>query len=367
MDFGIAKVLGAQGRTRTGATMGTPAYMAPEQIKGAKDVTARADIYALGVTFYEMLCGRTPFICGDDTDSDYMLMDAQVCLPPPDPRESYPAIPPAVVAPLLKALAKEPGDRFADVSEMRAALEAATGHQPEHQIVPPVAPAPAAVAAPVTHTEKKPWPLLGVGVAILALIGVGIAIWLLTGDTKQDEPAVATGAGTGETEEPAKAEEPSPSPASSPSNTVPDAAPARASAEQKLPTKKASAKGSPRRTRKRRKKLRRPPVKGGGRSPATREKQVSRPRSSYYLVRLMSVPSRAAVFKGKRKKIGRTPMTLKINPGQILRLKLAHGARKDTWITVAPTGDTTIDLTKRVVLDKKNYGGGIPGANPWIP
>ena len=134
MDFGIAKVLGAQGRTRTGASMGTPAYMAPEQIKGAKNVDARADLYALGVTIYEMLCGRVPFEAEQDTDSDFMLMQAQVHQDPPNPQEFYPGIPNPVVAVVLKALAKDPAARQQSVAELLEELERATGerhHDPD--------------------------------------------------------------------------------------------------------------------------------------------------------------------------------------------------------------------------------------------
>ena len=62
MDFGIAKILSEnEQRTVTGAKMGTPRYMAPEQIENARDVDERTDLYAIGLTLYELLCGRTPF------------------------------------------------------------------------------------------------------------------------------------------------------------------------------------------------------------------------------------------------------------------------------------------------------------------
>ena len=127
MDFGIAKVLGVGGRTRTGASMGTPAYMAPEQIKGAKHVDARADIYALGITIYDMLAGRTPFEAQVDTESDYELMSAQVQQAPPDPRSFYPAIPAHVVTVLMRALTKQPEQRLAGTREFLLALESAAG------------------------------------------------------------------------------------------------------------------------------------------------------------------------------------------------------------------------------------------------
>ncbi|NUM70071.1 MAG: SUMF1/EgtB/PvdO family nonheme iron enzyme [Ignavibacteriaceae bacterium] len=72
MDFGIAKVLGDRGLTRTGLKMGTVYYMSPEQVKADKDIDQRTDIYSLGITLYEMLSGTVPFT--KNTDSDFIVM-----------------------------------------------------------------------------------------------------------------------------------------------------------------------------------------------------------------------------------------------------------------------------------------------------
>lgn len=123
VDFGIAKIFGGANLTRTGTAMGTAAYMSPEQIKGAKDVDQRADIYSLGATFFEMLAGRPPFAGDDETDSDIEVRMAHLQQEPPDPRKFYPGIPGPAVAAVLRALAKDPSARFQDTAEMKEALQ----------------------------------------------------------------------------------------------------------------------------------------------------------------------------------------------------------------------------------------------------
>ncbi|MCX5893893.1 MAG: protein kinase [Deltaproteobacteria bacterium] len=120
MDFGIALNIEEGGRlTRTGHVMGTPHYMAPEQILG-QDVTFATDIYALGITLYEMITGRLPF----DSKSDYEVRIAQVNHPPPPPRSfGFPDITAELEEVLLKSLAKAPKDRFAGVGEFLQDLE----------------------------------------------------------------------------------------------------------------------------------------------------------------------------------------------------------------------------------------------------
>ena len=84
MDFGIAKLLQEnEQRTVTGTKLGTPKYMAPEQIENARDVDERADLYAIGLTMYEMLCGRTPF----EEYREFELMKAQLTMKPPSMRK----------------------------------------------------------------------------------------------------------------------------------------------------------------------------------------------------------------------------------------------------------------------------------------
>lgn len=119
MDFGIAKNLEATiGRTVTGAKMGTPRYMAPEQVENASAVDQRADIYALGLTLYEMLCARTPF----EDESDYGLLRAHLQKIPPPPSQYRKGIPSKLEALVLTALEKNPDHRFATADAFSNAL-----------------------------------------------------------------------------------------------------------------------------------------------------------------------------------------------------------------------------------------------------
>ncbi len=117
MDFGIAKIVGSQRHTATGAVVGTAMYMSPEQIKGEQP-DRRTDIYSLGVTLFEMVGGRPPF----EADSAMTLMMMHMNDPVPNARSLNPDVPDALVAVINKALAKNPDQRFQTAAQMAAAL-----------------------------------------------------------------------------------------------------------------------------------------------------------------------------------------------------------------------------------------------------
>jgi hypothetical protein len=118
MDFGIAKVVGDRGLTRTGVQLGTVFYMSPEQVKG-KTADIRSDIYALGVTLYELLTAHVPF----NAASEYDVLTDHVNTAPPLPSTHNANIPKGIESIVLKALEKKPEDRFQTVAEFSEALD----------------------------------------------------------------------------------------------------------------------------------------------------------------------------------------------------------------------------------------------------
>jgi serine/threonine-protein kinase len=123
LDFGIAKlapgpIASGSVRTRTGAVLGTPLYMSPEQCRGTREIDRRADVYALGVILYEMVCGRPPFF----SEGFGELAHLHISVPPPPPRQHVPGLPREVEQALLRALEKEPDARFSSMNELYRAL-----------------------------------------------------------------------------------------------------------------------------------------------------------------------------------------------------------------------------------------------------
>jgi serine/threonine-protein kinase len=121
-DFGIALAAGVPKLTLTGVALGSLYYLSPEQVRSGT-VDARSDLYSLGVTFYETVTGKRPI----EGDTEYSIMNAHVQQAPVPPVEWRPDLPPAMSAVILKALAKNPAERFQSANEFQAALRAAAG------------------------------------------------------------------------------------------------------------------------------------------------------------------------------------------------------------------------------------------------
>ena len=118
MDFGIARVSGTEHLTSVGFMMGTPAYMAPEQVLG-QEIDARADVYAMGVVFFRLLSGQLPF----KGDTPFAMAQAQVNAPPTPIGTLRGDLPGWVEGVVMRALEKQPADRYQSAAEFHETLE----------------------------------------------------------------------------------------------------------------------------------------------------------------------------------------------------------------------------------------------------
>ncbi len=245
MDFGIVKAAQESKLTATGASIGTPHYMAPEQVQGT-GVDARTDEYALGIIAFEMLTGRVPF----DGDTTTAILFKQVHEPPPSVTACCPDLPPAIEAVLNRVMIKSPAERYASCREFVGALEQALG-QPATQpvTVPQPVPPPIAVTQPFkTPTEPKPKPqpaprpvvppllLAGVGIVALVLVALIVVAVSRGGGSAQVTTPTAIAA-IQPTSAPANTVIPAATQTPAPTNTlVPSATPTRQPTETPSPT-----------------------------------------------------------------------------------------------------------------------------------
>jgi len=118
-DFGIARI-GSSALTRSGVMMGTSSYLSPEQAQG-RSADERSDVYSAGVVLFEMLTGKLPF----RGDSDIAVAMQHVSAAPPNPRSLAPDVPERTAAAVMRALSKDPADRFQSAEEFAAALRGA--------------------------------------------------------------------------------------------------------------------------------------------------------------------------------------------------------------------------------------------------
>ncbi len=186
LDFGIAKLLGnspATAKTRTGAMMGSPMYMSPEQCRGAGEVDLRADIYSLGCVMYHMATGRPPF----EGDGVGEIIGKHIYEVPVEPRSFAPDLPDALQAIIMCTLAKEPDARYATMDDLVRAIDDATGARfaMASQSSPGYGRAPSHPVAPVAvGTEPPVQTTLGISAGEIAgpigsVVDTGKQSWLM--------------------------------------------------------------------------------------------------------------------------------------------------------------------------------------------
>lgn len=227
LDFGIAKVradpmssTGNQGITSTGAMLGSPLYMSPEHVLGSKDIDARSDVFSLGVTMYEALCGATPH---HDCETVGLLIIAITSGRMAHVQDHAPWVSAEVAAIVHQALAFDPSARYQTAAEMQAAITALLQHgatlhdsmlasvapetlravapklvQMTTPLGPPVPRAPASVAAETPFTDSsspviptRPLWHVALPFALVALLVAGIGIYTLSKRAILDNPPAA--------------------------------------------------------------------------------------------------------------------------------------------------------------------------------
>ncbi len=189
MDFGIARMGNTQ-MTQTGSVLGTAHYVSPEQAQGRK-LGPASDLYSLGVVLYELTTGRLPF----DGDSPVSVALKHVNEDPIPPRQINPNIPAAMEVVIMRAMSKDPSQRYASAEEMRRDLQrVASGRVVETQpaagqtTVMPVVERDAMQSSRVRPVPRRsnPWPWI-IGVVAVILVGIGVAWAMGAFDTAPDK------------------------------------------------------------------------------------------------------------------------------------------------------------------------------------
>ena len=172
-DFGIAKAAWTSQLTRTGISIGTPEYMSPEQAEG-REVDHRSDLYSLGIVLYEMLCGSPPF----SAETPLAVVYKQVKETPPPFSTWKVKVPKGVEDVVMKAVAKDPSQRFQSGAEMASALERAVRGVPaipKAEVAERVSPPPR-VATPKPKKVAPRWRLAGAAVLGVAVLATGLLL-----------------------------------------------------------------------------------------------------------------------------------------------------------------------------------------------
>ena len=190
-DFGIAKIVeGTLGLTGSGI-VGTPHYMAPEQSR-SHTVDHRADIYAMGIVIYEMVTGQLPY----DAETPFAVVMKHISEPLPLPRTIRPDLPEAVERVILKALAKDPADRYQSMRDLVTAFDQAVQTAPDKALVPRASaarePASAPALTPTVLMSRRaslqrwlaaqpPWLLPAAGLALIVIVLAGVILSRIPG------------------------------------------------------------------------------------------------------------------------------------------------------------------------------------------
>jgi serine/threonine-protein kinase len=179
-DFGLARMVQAGESTLSQDMMiGTPQYISPEQAQGLRELDGRTDVYSLGVVLFEMLTGQVPFTA----DTPFATVHDHIFTPLPLPTTLNPDLNPAVERMLLKALAKEPADRFETVDELLEGLEASLGPEiAAPSAAAETAPSPAPSAETKISQPKSrgaPWWIWAGGAAVVLLVLASLLVGLL--------------------------------------------------------------------------------------------------------------------------------------------------------------------------------------------
>ncbi|HEV2757168.1 MAG TPA: protein kinase [Actinomycetota bacterium] len=182
-DFGIAKAAYASGDiTTTGSILGTVTYISPEQAEGSEP-DARSDIYSVGVLLYELLAGRPPF--RGETDVATAMMHLREA--PAPVRALKPHVPRGLDAIVMKALAKDPAQRWGSAAELCSALEHGAGASGATVAIP--RPSPAVEAAPPADTHRSDTRWIG---PVVALIAFAALLAVVIPRLVEDDPAGRT-------------------------------------------------------------------------------------------------------------------------------------------------------------------------------
>jgi serine/threonine-protein kinase len=188
-DFGIAKAAFVKGDiTTTGSILGTVTYISPEQAQG-NEPDQRSDLYGLGVVLYELLVGRPPFAGETQIATAMKHLKEQ----PPPLRSIKAGVPRALEGVIMKALAKDPNERYASADEMRVALEGAGGRSPGTIAIQRPLPSPGAESRARSSTAGDTRWIVKVILAVAAVVALAILTSSLVDEAADDSPPSGNG------------------------------------------------------------------------------------------------------------------------------------------------------------------------------